>query len=433
MIPGISIATIIQYYTSNPDFESELDQALRTFFNVASINDIPVPIEPMEEGLMNEWLVFDYHLSDGNTPLQHFIEHNPLQLTQSELKLYRELAKTQVYGIYEIQQIELGQALVMRDIYTNIIYRVHEQQATYQAEVGVLYPTRLTCVSGTWYIIGADSVVIPLHLSTSTRQYFLESKLKQTITPKDVYTWIQSYHNTSPRPKLERAEVEQRFAELLKEYGLNQMVSIPMIQTWLYEEPTELNGTWVITLLCNLIDRNRFSLDDSTPLMQGLVDLCNVSPRHRLQDVSPEQKMQQNQSEPHFTSYATDMFGKWMEYHERGLEFLQTGQYRKSVQEFKRAFTWLFKHRASDREIYRLFANAGVAHLANGDNAIGLALLRVAVELNPNYTFAKRQLKQHKHLQSGQAVSSAKILARHPAKRYKAWLDYLGIDFAIIP
>lgn len=89
----------------------------------------------------------------------------------------------------------------------------------------------------------------------------------------------------------------------------------------------------------------------------------------------------------------------------------------------------------TEREIYRLFANMAVAHLALGEDEIGLPILQLALQLNPKYDFAQHTLQQYK--KSRQAykrketgkTSKRNFLTRHPAQLYFDWLRYLGIRF----
>ena len=76
MIPPGFISRLIKYYMTQPRFNAE-----------------------------NEWLIYDFELSDGRTLLQHWVEENPLRISRSQLADYRTLLETQQYGFYKVLDV----------------------------------------------------------------------------------------------------------------------------------------------------------------------------------------------------------------------------------------------------------------------------------------------------------------------------------------
>jgi len=73
-----NISQILDYYMS-PDgafmfFKEDIMRASKEFFNGKSI--FPPPIEAAEH--FSEWFLYDFKLSNGETPLEYFCNKNPL-------------------------------------------------------------------------------------------------------------------------------------------------------------------------------------------------------------------------------------------------------------------------------------------------------------------------------------------------------------------
>jgi hypothetical protein len=51
----------------------------------------------------------------------------------------------------------------------------------------------------------------------------------------------------------------------------------------------------------------------------------------------------------------------------------------------------MLEHHGTSRSLYRYYANAATASLANGDVILGERLLDIALEICPDYDFAHRE------------------------------------------
>lgn len=445
MMPTGQISRIITYYTSASEFSSELEKAIIEFFGPNYLIELTgAEIGSLKEGLMNEWLIFDFKLADQRTFLEHWVEENPQQLSDSDMMRYHQLLNTHLYQFFEVVDIHLGQGLNLRDIQTGILYNIVEKQATYQVQKGFILPTRIAQVDGDWYIVGAPSIQIPTRLDPSMSRYLLASH-PHPVTPKDTLELIQHQSRTpvSQSKILDRAQVRREMKSLLQHFEINNMVTVSSIERWLNEE-TDKNGfTWIPGVIYSLVDHNRFSVDKITPLLLALQNLMNVSPRASLggkspQDIALSETGRWPARLPEYVSSVIEISGgEWLNYHERALLLMKQGRYTLAVKELKKVFRWLLEHRVTEREIYRVFANMAVSHLAIGEDEIGLSILELALQLNPNYEFAQYTLQQYtksRGVRKPQPTPTPKTfqsnsLKRHPAQLYFDWLQYLGIRF----
>lgn len=446
MLPRDFIGRVIHYYTSEEAYHSDIDLAIMTFFNLTSPAEFDVTlVTPLVEGLVNEWLIFDFQLSDGQTPLQHWVTHNPQAVSDRELNDYKSIVQTHVYSFFEIRSIQLGHSFILRDVFTDQSYEVTEKKATYQAQIGYIFPTRLAQYRTQWYMVAANTIQVPIRLDDRMREYLSAHPPTPHLTPKDIWQVIlnkASLSNNVEPPQVERSVVQKNMIQLLKQFKLDQMITVELIEQWLYEDTGKDGTVWVAAIVCSLIDRECFTPEQCAPLLNGLQVLSNVSPRASFSGQSPEQRYLDNQAagKPYQPELISTMFeiggGQWLEHHNEAFRLMQLGKYQKAIAEYKYAFRWLMKHRVTEREIYRLFANTAMAHFAGGQEHSGVTLLDYALELNSNYDFARRIMERYRagtllpagyHRTRRSAVRDP--LTRHPAKQYMNWLRYLGINF----
>lgn len=450
MLPQGFISRVIEHYLAQPEFKIEMDRAIIEFFQLDSIADFdPQNVSPLTEGLLSEWLLYDFILSDNKTMLQNWVKTNPQNLTDKTLGEYRELLNTHIYSFFEVLQIHPGKSLRLRNIFTDETYFVLEHQGTYDTTMRALLPLRLARYHNDWRMISANSIQLPTQLPRNLLQSLKTTSPKLRLSPKDLWQMLLRDYETAPIPNQEQPlhpeMVANDLAKQLEIFDIAHMVTVEQITQWLNEETETNNITWVPALVLSLIGNERLPTINPTPLLQALRALANVTPRIMFDGKSPQAVAQKNNErakpEPAtITTQTVDVAGgPWVEHYDQGMVFMQLGNYRSAANAFKRAFCWLMEHHATERRIYCLFANAAVAHFACGQETIGLALLQAALELNPNYAFGKDLLKKY---QAGELPiprrtgatkankrSTRDPLAKHPAHQYMNWLRYLGINF----
>ncbi|MCX6738119.1 MAG: hypothetical protein NTY11_01730 [Candidatus Parcubacteria bacterium] len=184
MLPKGSIAKLYEYYFTAPQFADEVIFALQGFFNRSGLDrgsSLNLGSEK-SKGLFNEWFLYDFIMADGYTPLEHFVNTNPFNLEEAELKLYRDLLDNR-FGIFEALEIELGHSLTIKDLQTGEEWFVLENKGTYDLEKNRLFFGRVGKVDDHYELVGADSFSIE-DVDGVIKKSFRNTKFK--ITPKEV-------------------------------------------------------------------------------------------------------------------------------------------------------------------------------------------------------------------------------------------------------
>ena len=127
--------------------------------------------------------MYDFTLSNGRTPLEDFIANNPFGSTEPELDLYRNLLDN-VYGVFEVEEIELGQSLVLRDLQSGQRWPVQERTVTFTVVKGSRFFGRVGKAEDHYELIGADPVGLPSPFETARTSL---RDLPAKLTPKVAY------------------------------------------------------------------------------------------------------------------------------------------------------------------------------------------------------------------------------------------------------
>lgn len=161
LVPKGSIAKVGKYYFSAPQHKTDVQRAFREFFDQQDLsNGESVVASALEEGLFNEWFLYDFILSSGETPLAHFVAKNPLKASKSEIKFYRELSENNIYGMFEVKRVDVGAGLEIENVKTRVTSFVREQQLTYQVKRGDAFFARIGRVLDHDELVGADTFLL---------------------------------------------------------------------------------------------------------------------------------------------------------------------------------------------------------------------------------------------------------------------------------
>lgn len=183
MLPKGSIAKVYEYYFTAPQFKDEVLRALREFFNRPDLDKGSfLETNKKSEGFFNEWFLYDFILSNGQTVLENFIATNPFKLKDKEMELYRKLLNNK-YGIFEVIDLKLGKSITLKDLQTGKQWFVQEYKGTFSLKKGFLLFGRIGEVSDHYELIGADSFMLE-GVNEKVRKYFRNKKFK--FTPKEV-------------------------------------------------------------------------------------------------------------------------------------------------------------------------------------------------------------------------------------------------------
>jgi uncharacterized protein YecA (UPF0149 family) len=396
MLPLNSLRQIHDFFTDKSEYRDELGQAILYFFKLDKIDDIAdLELTQIQEGIFNEWLLYDFKLSNGNNLIMEYREINERQIEPSLLRIYDNIIDTQHFGLFEVVSVFLDEGLTMRDLKSGKTYEIKEKSATHDLQVGNLFFNRIAMINDHWELIGADNVVIPAkQLTENFREIFLNDPRK--ISTMDAYAFANS--NQGERD-LKTKEIDPKLArfrltELLAENGLDKLVSVEQIINWCYKATEPSAGTEITSLIFGLgTDKiNRASVNK---LIRTINDVYNSSPQKNLGDKSPQEKTLENPAQAPELILDINALGgeKCWDLHKKVQQQMRNGKYVAALSTWQEVFGSLKKEFAVTPEIYRLFANKAVCHFACGEDNEGKKMLDLALTLNPNYDFAQMQLK----------------------------------------
>lgn len=123
-----TIAQVLNHYFAPINrslYGKELDRASKEFFG----EEGKVPDSLSETGYFSEWFIFDFKMENGKTPLEHFWQDNPVELTKEEREEYRVMG-TNFYSAFEITRIDYGKGFTLTDLVTDTPYEVREKSMT---------------------------------------------------------------------------------------------------------------------------------------------------------------------------------------------------------------------------------------------------------------------------------------------------------------
>lgn len=182
MLPRGSITKVYEYYFTTPRYNNEIMRAMREFFDRPDLDrDGSLETNEKSEGLFNEWFLYDFELSSGNTVLADFVASNPLELSEAEMTLYHDLLETNTYGVFEVKKVDINNSLTLKNLQTRRTTDVREQKLTHQVTPGDIFFGRIGKVNDHYELIGADTFSLR-EVDETTKKSFLGIKFK--LTPK---------------------------------------------------------------------------------------------------------------------------------------------------------------------------------------------------------------------------------------------------------
>lgn len=192
MLPKGSIAKIYEYYYSTPRYRDEMLRATREFFDRPDLDrGGTLEMNEKSESLFNEWFLYDFKLSNGKITLADFIAENPLRLTPVEMIIYKDLLKTNTYGLYEVISININNGLIVKDLWTGRKFYTREQKLTFQVNPHNVFFERIGKVGDHYEFIGADPFLIN-NFGESERK--LLKKINFELTPKIAHEIWKRYN-----------------------------------------------------------------------------------------------------------------------------------------------------------------------------------------------------------------------------------------------
>jgi len=451
-----AISDIINYYAN----DSNLDQASLEFFGFP-LENVDFFKKPEAKILFLEWLVFDFKLVNGKTPIVDFMKNNPLNYSEVDLKIYSELLDNE-YGFFSIVSTKPGRVEV-ESLQQHKSYKVREYSAAKQLLVNQTIICRIAKVGKHYEFISGEIKLIDTKITEQAKEFFRKSTASAKLTPKIVYDVFYNTNNTANdqqynvdypmNPKQAEHQAEKSF----KECDILPFISVGQVKKWIAETTNEDTTSFPTSIIIGLASYNsrEKNLDF---LIRAIQDLINYSPHKSLNGKCPfemrdEVEPNRSSNTPRYITNVID-FKKWVDYAEKAMMANKQGGANLALKNYNNSFKELLLAKTTDREIYCLFANKGATLLVLG-NPAGEIFLDMSLQLNPKYDFAVSQLSR---LNEGDFDANIKIfltekfpnhnkfndkkfkkmidkliseyLENDPGAIYFSWLQKLNIDFS---
>ncbi len=440
------IGKILDYYFSSPQYSRDVEGAMIEFFDIESIQELRRSgVEEKAMEFFSEWFVFDYKWTNKKSTLSKFVSDNPLYLNSASLQIYKNLQNNQ-YGTWEVVSVNPGHGLQLENLQTGKRFNVQEHSATFQLHLRDIFYSRLSLVDDHWEMIGANTFIWGVKFNKSVKDIWRKDKTKSN--PKDAYKMWNSQADDNSNDvikfnkNLSSEQAEEKLAEILKKFKIDSYVTTDLIAKWIYNlSKNMISHTETIDRLTGLINFDEISDSlDVDELIRVYNDFYNLSPQKCLKDRSPSQLVSKDPDckfdfEASVTSigHGEDMDKVYKNAHEN----MKTGNYFRALKDFDKYFKELLRRRTTIFYIYRMYANKAVCHFACGQNKEGKSMINIALELNPNYDFGLKLLRQYEEGRFKFDIrDTLGIKPRHDylkkdiSVRYFDFIKELGINFA---
>ena len=383
------ISRLIAYYLENDKFSTEIERAKNIFFE-SSDDATVLMIENEYEPFFLEWLVFDFKLSDNKGLLEDYYERNPKKLQLYERQIYKNL-ENNVYGLLEVEKIEVGEGLELLMLHTGKKYYVKEQSATHYLSKGDLFFGRVADVGGHWELVGSDSFNFNIRLDSKARKFFIDSERK--LTPRDAIVFLNKQEDNDYPEIKNIEEIKNELDVFLKEVGLIKMINSELMQKWLKEISFKNIPSPLFSILFNLMEDN-LSDKKMNKLLSLSTDLMNYSPQKGLKGKSPMEISQTVEpGSKGYDFFVSQAGGEWSDKANKAMNYMKDKDVLRAIGQFEKTFSALLKEKTTARHVHKLFANYAICNLSIGNEYIARQLLDMALSLNKNYKFALDALK----------------------------------------
>ncbi len=388
---SINISRLWSYYRNSPKFDNDMDRALKDFFSDTSYSE---ELDPF----FNEWLVFDFKLSNGLTPLEDYYLNNPHKIPMYELQVYKNI-QDNAYGLLEVLRVDTGKGMLLRNLNTKKEYYVEEYQATFSFKKADLFFSRIARVNGGFKLMGANS----FKLRSKSEFGSLEPSLKTTISILSKELGLEKFDLNYSLKKMD---------SLLEELGLSKMINSSLVYKWIkdFDFKNDFNSIAVVNIISSLMNHSDINLSLSNELISLISDISNNTPNKKLGGKSPAEKVKE-MGENYVPSIRSDIrkVNDWEEYLKRATLSMEKNSMEKSLDYFYEVFEVLLEKEAAPFYIYRILTNKAVCHQALGELYLAEKTNDLALKLNKNYDFAidvkKRIKKSLKHRLSSSDIA----------------------------
>lgn len=390
-----TIGKIFSYYLNNEEFSSEIERAKNEFFDIKRGNFL-ITVDSKYMPLFMEYLAFDFKLKNGQSLIEHYYSKNPQKLPAYKLRVYKDLLEN-VFGLLEAKKINLGKSLEVLMLNTGKSYLVYEHNATYDLKPGHIFFGRVAKINNVYKLVGSDSFIFNIGLDNNLRRRL---RTKEKLTPKTVLEHLRAVKespniNNIDIAKKDVKQIKKDFNTLLKEIGQAKMISADLVQKWLSEVDFKEDYRSVLNIVYALSDMKLLNDDRLNSLIELTTDLVNYSPRLSLGGKSSIDLYDKKTFGSEGSNLSLKKLGgECLDQANQAMEHLKKNNIHKAFKLYEKTFKTLCREETSSRFVSSIFANTAVCYLHFGSLHMAKKLLETALEIKPNYKFAKGLLQE---------------------------------------
>lgn len=415
MIPKGLVQKILQKFYSEKHLK-EFQRACKEFFNSRDVEACTECLseQPDVEGWFNEWLLFDFQLNNGQSILENFVARHGNSISKNELEDVNALINS-FFGLFEVLRIDRNKGLRLKSLQTGEEYEVKERSATHQLAQGHLMFARIVQMGDQCELANANTISIPMKLGNRLRKSFLNSS--EVLSPKYVYElmyggdrnknietkeegYLKGFLDKDEDLNLDPSIADKELNAFLKKMDILDKVDASLVRKWIdYDTDDEFDMSY-LTMLAGLFQDGLDEVD-AEEFSRVVQNVHSTTPQKRIGGKTPQQKVLEDpHREPDIIFDQVPLPPlEWNEHYTKAFQNFSKADYAQAVEEYNRCFELLQKDKTTAPEPYRLFANKALAHFSIGERDMGEVMLKMALEMNPNYDFG---IQVRERLESGE-------------------------------
>jgi len=433
-----------EFVSSRDDFE--FHQVVREFTN--DTEKCQLDDEQLhtlgETGLFNEWFWLEYRLPKEKCCFLQSFANQATDLTPEIKRLLDQFLATNRFAFWRVGEAIPGN-LELIDIKRGSHYRIREFSLTKQVRANDCLFLRVALQDDHWEIVSADGM-IPVNLPDFNTALELANELGEPVSIKESLQYHALMRQFKPQdePKIPETsqprtlkEARANFDAMLSETGIGKYVSRETIERHMRAELSANNLPYGgvslgMRLLIGLADNHHNDNAYMGKVLSAGSGLWNA--------LRPLKFKLPRRSKPQIDTYKIEL-RPWQDTLNEAHEALQNNNYRLMAAKWDEVFAAMLAGQYTTVSLYRYYANAAMAHSADGEAGLGKRLNDIALELCPNYDFG---LAQKKRIEDGEYVFNARARSRgkkaaeiddetfddNPCVKYYDWFKTLGIDLS---
>ena len=155
------VGKLVDWLSKHESFQKEVKRLGEEIYGEDHIFD-EADLQAITETTIYEGLI------EGKTPFEFFLEES--QLFREEFNKYSSWNQNNVFSIFEVKAVDLGNSLRVLDLYTNKEYLVYERLGTYSAEAGMILAARILPLEEDWIFSGGILLPLPTEMGYSLKR-----------------------------------------------------------------------------------------------------------------------------------------------------------------------------------------------------------------------------------------------------------------------